>query len=123
MLIVNKKTFLAMPEGTIFAYYNPIVFEGLHVKGETISQFSDFYYQDLIGNIESTGSDDYFDKCNEAEEKNTRLKLDFECLDRDGMYDDDQLYAVYDLVDIAGLLRAILGAVNESDKLELRAII
>lgn len=35
MRIVDRKTFLAMPIGTVFSKYEPCVFGNLCIKGET----------------------------------------------------------------------------------------
>ena len=43
----------------------------------------------------------------EAEKSNQHLKLDFDCGQRDGLYDDEQMYAIYSKEEIIELSKAI----------------
>ena len=44
---------------------------------------------------------------NEFSQKINSLKLDFDICGRNGMYDDNQLYAVYEKDDIEGLINVL----------------
>ena len=104
MKIVNRQEFYKLPEGTLYSEFKPYYFGGLYIKGETLSYNnipSDFVTEDLIGNIESDNSDEYHDNIVQAVENKTSLKLDFDCAGRDGMYEEDMMYAVYEKDDIA----------------------
>jgi hypothetical protein len=108
--IVNKKEFYALPNGTLYSYYEPCVIMGLHVKKENIyysEQPCDFYYESLIGNIDTNGSDDYDDLLEDAENNKTSLKMDFNCVERDAFYNDDQLYAIYEKSDIEAFIEKL----------------
>jgi len=101
MKIVNLEEFRKLPAGTVFSKYEPCVFDGLMVKGDTWSH--DFLYQDLIGNIEADGSKQYFEKC-EQMQAGFSADLDFDCLERDGLFEKDQLFAVYEPYDLEQLI-------------------
>lgn len=97
MKILTKEEFYKCPEGTFFSLYSPCIFYGLRIKYATIYIDElpvDFYCKDLIGNIKD------FNRFCEIEEiviKNRKsIDLDFDSIDRDGIYDESQLYAVYE---------------------------
>lgn len=106
MKIVDRKTFLAMPEGTVFSKYQPCVFEEFRIKGETWG--NDFLYQSLdAGEFESSGSDDWMQKLDRAEKDGIDLPLVFDGGSRDGCFDDDQLFAVLSESDVLALIEKI----------------
>lgn len=105
MKIVNRATFLAMPEGTVFAKYEPCVFGELMIKGESL--FNDFCYQQIVDAIECAGSGDFADKLFDAQEQGKSLTMDFYCQGRDGCFDDDQLFAVWELENVRGLIHRL----------------
>lgn len=117
MKIVNKKEFYELPNGTLYSHYDPCVFSGLMIKGDTIrkrlseSPF-DFYYEDLIGNVEYDDSGEFVDTITEAKENKTVFALDFECVQRDGLYEDNALYAVYSSEEVALLSNKIQNCVG-----------
>lgn len=118
MKIVSKKEFLSCPSGTVFSFYEPCIIRGLMVKHETIYHngiATDFTYQDLIGNIDNDGSDDYFEKLLEAQKSKTDLKLDFDCIERDGLFEDDSMYAVYTLENVQGLISCLSKAIENEN--------
>ena len=43
----------------------------------------------------------------EAEEKGNSFKLDFDCGERDGLYEDEELFAVYEKEDIVNFIRKL----------------
>ena len=102
MRIVDRETFLAMPEGTVFAKYQPSVFEHLSIKGETIG--NDFYYQQIVDAVEAPNSDRWAALLDESQVSGRELEMDFETQGRDGCFDDDQLFAVFSKQDVAQLI-------------------
>lgn len=103
-----------MPSGTLFYYYEPSVFTDLSIKYDTLYDDNipnDFIRQSLNGNIKSKGSDDMDYILDDSLENGTRFELDFDLAGRDAMYDEDQLFAVYeknDLVDLIITLQKLL---------------
>lgn len=104
MKIINATEFLKMPSGTVFAKYKPCIFGDLRVKGETYDDRNDFVYAPLTLTVMNGGSDDLDDKLEDMQNNGTEEILDIEEYGRDGMYDTDQLYAVYSKDDIKQLV-------------------
>lgn len=107
MKIINKEQFLKLPEGILFNEFKPLYFNYLNVKGETWDK--DYIEMDLIGNIEADSSTEWADKVEDALESGQSLKLDFDSWGRNGMFDKDQLYAVYEQEDIDALIQFLKG--------------
>lgn len=106
MKIVNLEKFLSLPKGTVYSKYSPCCFEGLMVKDDNCNK-NDFFYQDLIGNIDNTDTGDFFFKCEQAERLGQSLKLDFEVVSRDGMFERYQLFAIYEEEDLKSLIKIL----------------
>ena len=105
MKIVNLKEFKKLPEGVLFMKYEPCYFEDLQAKGETLEH--DFLSQNITYSIDCSGSDDFSTKLFESEEIGSDILMDFDCTDRDGCFDDNQLFAVYDRRDIEMLINKL----------------
>lgn len=106
MRILTRNEFIKMPEGTVFSYYSPCIFSGLFIKDscrEYSEDSNDFLMSDIIGAIMNCSSDDYFKKCKEMEEGKS-LITDFEFSGREGLFDDSQLFAIYEKDDIKSLI-------------------
>lgn len=102
MRIVNLTEFRAMPDGTIFCKYHPCVFGELEIKGETWE--SDFLSSQLTGCVECNNSGEMFDILTDAEKSGKSFNLDLEYYGRDGLYNDEQLFAIYEPSDIKQLI-------------------
>jgi hypothetical protein len=102
MKIINLKEFLKLPPGAVFMKYTPSIFSDLMVKKETIG--NDFIYEDIQTGIESDSSGDEMDILFEAEETGKSIKMTCNTSARDGCFEDDQLFAVYEDEDIKGLI-------------------
>ena len=116
MRIVTKQEFYKLPSGTVYCHYRPIILEGLYIKGETIycdGNPCDYIETELIHTIDVSGSDEFFDKMIEAEKDSSfSMKMDFECTVRNGFYNEDQMYAIYEKKDIEGLIQALQKALE-----------
>lgn len=107
MRIVNLTEFLDLPPNTVFMKYEPCVFETLSVKGDSLS-YNDFYYSDIVDEIESSGTDEMTDTLCEAEKDSTySIKLDVDIQGRDGSFHDEQLFGVYEQKDIDNLINRL----------------
>ncbi len=113
MKIVNLETFLKLPVGTVFSNYIPQLFGGLKIKGESWPSNNDFLYQNLIGNIKCDHAGEFVEQC-EAAENNKSVDLDFYCMERNGLFDDNQLFAVYESEDLDKLIVRLATAREES---------
>lgn len=106
MRIVDRYTFIGLPAGVIFSKYEPCVFGELMIKGESIifDNGNDFYYQNIADAIACNDSGEFSDKLFDSEASGTNLSMDFECESRDGLFDKEQLFAVWSSDDVAGLV-------------------
>ena len=105
MRIVNLDEFLKLPADTLFHKYGSMCcFEGLAVKVDNIGD-RDFLYNYLNGAIKSSSSEDLESKLEKAEgDSSVSLTLDFDNIERDGLFAEEQLFAVYEKVDILDLV-------------------
>lgn len=111
MKIVNRATFLTYPAGTVFCKYRPCVFGELQVKVCNPGTWEpDFCSVQLSGDVwfqGCSGSDEYFDKIDACERGETELRPDYESSSRDGLYEEDQFFAIYDKQDIQALIEKL----------------
>jgi hypothetical protein len=111
MKIVNKQEFYKLPEGTLYSEYEPCVLNGLNVKGMNMvgldNKLIDFTLKSIIGNVYCDSSDDFVNILTDAEENKTSIKLDFDYYGRDGLYEDDALYAIYEEKDIDDFIKQL----------------
>lgn len=105
MRIVDRKTFIAMPQGTVFSKYEPCVFGELCIKGESIvwEQGDDFFVQEIAAAVNAHDSGEYADILFAAE-KGAKFSLDLNCEGRDGLFDRHQLFAVWEREDVEALI-------------------
>jgi hypothetical protein len=103
MKIVDRKTFLAMPPGVVF---NKFSFGNLGepcIKGETWG--NDFLVQ-YLDTLECDPGIEYLNTRFRLE-KGESIPLDFNCQGRDGLFEDEQLFAVWDGTDVAALIERL----------------
>jgi hypothetical protein len=103
MKIVNLTQFLALPNETLFCKYQPCAFGELEIKVENAGQI-DFVTQDLAGAIAFSDSGEFLDKLEDARENGISLPMDFDFAGRDGLFEKDQLFAVYESADVEALI-------------------
>lgn len=106
MKIVNLETFRKMPPNTLFAKYEPCVFEELEIKGETW-EYDFLVSSSLSSAIKCSGSDEFSELLDRAEKTSESLAMDFETEGRDGCFDKDQLFAVWEEADVLALIERL----------------
>jgi hypothetical protein len=109
MRIVDRKTFLAMPSGTVFSKYAPCYFEELQIKEDSYSGAVgpdpiDFWSVGIASAIKHRGSDEFLANLTAMEKKGLVIGMDFNSCTRDGCFDQDQLFAVWEIDDIYALI-------------------
>lgn len=112
MRIVNRQTFLALPAGTLYMTYVPCAFGPLLIKGDTIygeritgaETPIDHWEQGLDTIGDSTGSTQDIEILERAQQKGQSFRMDLNCESREGVYDDEQLYAIYEAADVDKLI-------------------
>ena len=105
MKIVDKQTFLKLPDQIIYSEFEGYNLKGLYVKLESRGT-NDWYYQDLIDEPltpDDTGTDHFgfvIDMFDAHQTTGTSFDLDYECRRRDGLYDHDLSFSVYQQKDL-----------------------
>lgn len=100
MRIVNRTEFLAMPTGTVFNKWKPMIFEEPCIKGETWG--NDFLVQ-YLDQLQTPDGSEYMDTLYSLE-AGTAIPMDFDSGSRDGLFDDEQLFAVWSDADVEALI-------------------
>lgn len=106
MKIVDRKTFLALPDETLFSKYEPCLFGDLTIKGETVGA-NDFLTQQICDSVRCRDSEEFDSILDNAQETGSSFEMDFYCNGRDGLFDDDQLFAVWEPADIIDLIERL----------------
>lgn len=108
MRIVDLPTFLTLPVGTVFAKYSRHHFDALSIKDESFGEHGDFWYVDLATpHFEGEGGSEGWDDILTAMASGVDSPppaLDLTTVSRDGLYDKDQLFAVYEMADVEALI-------------------
>jgi len=108
MKILTRKQFMNTPIGTVFSYYEPQCFRDLMIKQSDLSGWeTDFLYDNIIGALESESSDEYSNKCVKMEAGESVL-MDFEATSREGLFEEEQLFAVYEKEDVEKLIKRLI---------------
>ena len=102
MKIVNLEEFRALPEYTLFAKYDPCVFGELETKYETWEH--DFLCASIIDFQGNVSSEHWACILDEMEKNKSSVGLDFEHSGRDGLFEDNQMFAVFENKDIDDLI-------------------
>lgn len=113
MKIVDLKEFLYLPAGTLFAKFSPVFFGELCIKGQN-SGDRDFCAQTLL----QVDGDDVDMTLLNAMGSGESFALDLDCQGRDGIYNTEQLFAVYESQDAKQLLSGLFKAFAESSLLD-----
>lgn len=101
MRLFNRKDFLELPDGIIFAKAGKYFFHDFSVKEETLE--NDFLYIDLLS-IDNQGSDDFFEKLDKMTIDNKlSIPMNDDCA-RDGCFVVDELFLVFEKEDLNNLM-------------------
>ena len=103
MRIVSRAEFMLLPAGTLFSRYSSRVFGNLCVKCET-TDYNDFRYQRIADAIAYDDTVEFVELLDKWQETGCSVAMDFEDDKRDGVFDDAQLFAVWDREDVAALI-------------------
>lgn len=96
-----------MPAQTVFAKYEPCFFGELSVKiSDDDGWLPDFVVDSLGVTPKNESSDDYVEQCQRAEQGED-VPLDFESSCRDGLFEQDQLFAVLSNEDVQKLINRL----------------
>lgn len=105
MKIVDRKTFLTLPPGILYCKTKPCHFGDIAIKYDTWT--NDWIYQSFpYFQEESDSSDAYFEAYQKLE-KGESLTLDVDCAGRDGLYEEDEKFLIYEEKDIRILIEKL----------------
>lgn len=106
MRIVNKETFLKLPSNTLYCKYTSLgIFGELYIKLGSLS--NDWYYSEITGWPQGCDtSDDFYSKMGLAE-GGEEFSFDMEVGSRDGMYEEEEYFAVFDKEDVKALINKL----------------
>ena len=118
MRIVDRKEFLKLPENTVYSLFAPCVFDGLLIKASPANFMpNDWLYDDLICPVDADSSCASADVLLAADEDSSlSIQMDFNCTGRDGSFDQNQKFAVYEMDDIRGLIARLSDCLVEKDR-------
>lgn len=109
--IVNRDQFLKLPNGVVYSRYQSLsMFSGLEVKEETLT--NDWVYTSLMEFVDAHDSGEMADIMIKAEEEGTEFRLDVECGQRDGFFEGEEYFAIYDKEDILKLFERMKSVVE-----------
>lgn len=116
MRIVDRKTFLSLPKGSLYQKYKPAITGSINIKDDN-SGDNDWFYQAIDGvtSINCDNTTDMFVALQNAVDKGSHFDLDLDCCSRDGCYEEDQLFMIWEKKDIQMLIDRLQVAVNEAN--------
>lgn len=117
MRVVTREEFMRMPEGTLFLKGRPWAFGDLCVKGETIifnGRSMDWFYLPT-GTIEANDSGELFDRMGSMLKDGASYPLDLDCQSKDGCFDSDDVFLIYEAADIRAMVDLFGGLIARND--------
>ena len=102
MKIVNRETFLELPPGTLFSKYRHCYMEALEIKGDSLR--NDYCFQQIAEAIACTSSVQHTDLLDDMATAGLSVPVDLNCQGRDGCFEMDQLFAVWEHADVEALV-------------------
>lgn len=109
MKIVNLKTFLELPPNTLYSKFDlkNYHFDNLEIKGDSWIDSNDFFSLEIASAIEWGSQEEFWNPCEDAVENGTSLKIDLDLDTRDGFFDQDQLFAIWEPNDVNLLIERL----------------
>lgn len=102
MRIVNRAEFLKLPEGTLYSKYRTADFDLLAIKAQTTG--NDFLTMTLADAIAWDDNADFTVTCFRLEEPGVSIPVDLDFFGRDGSFEPDQMFAVWERADVLALV-------------------
>lgn len=113
MKIVDRKTFLAMPEGFVFQKFEPMIFGDIEIRNDVLQpneKFSGDYYSTELTTRPDCDVDDVFSSI----ENGTSFDMSFITQCRDAAYDVEEKFAVWERKDVEGLIERLQRSLDEA---------
>ena len=96
MRIINRKEFMDMPEGTVFMKYEPHIFGSIYIK---VGNVHDDFIFDRLDDMDDEGYD--------LIDEDKSFEFDLHYTGRDGMFNKEQLFCVYENKDVIQLIERL----------------
>lgn len=105
MKIVDRKTFLQMPAGTVYCQAEmPFSWEGIRIKHDTCHfQTEDLagdWFESALTDIESSDFGQLFERWEDMLENGASYPIDLETSGRDGLFMENSIFMVYEREDL-----------------------
>lgn len=110
MRIYNREEFLKLPAGTIYGKGKPWFFDGVNVKGDTTG--NDWGYLNPLW-VEAEDTGEAIDRLTGMLERGESQPME-DSFGRDGCYDEDDIFLVFERADLDQLRDWIDGAISVS---------
>ena len=105
MRIVNLTEFLQQPKGTLFIKFEDSIFTSPLLVLDTVVKNNDYYYINITRSIDW---DELDNNTNDNIVDSTQsFNIETDGVQRDGTYDKDQLFAIYEKEDIKKILQKL----------------
>jgi len=105
MKILNREEFLKLPSGTVYVKYEPYCFGDLCIKHQSYE--NDWIYVPLSEFDNCDDMDDMMEKLDDMRDKARSIPELFDCTQRDGLFEQNQLFAIYELKDVITLINVL----------------
>jgi hypothetical protein len=116
MRIVSRAELMSMPEGTVYSNFEPDIFSGLHVTGGPCGP--DFLTCSLLTQFVGEDSSEHFHAICDRLVKGESVPLEFgESFGREGLFDHEMVYAVWEKSDLNRLADLLLQLANPEKEL------
>lgn len=112
MKIYRRKEFLTLPEGVLFCKGKPWYWETPCIKGDTLTNTTvgDFSERQLCW-VDANDSGEAFNRLDLMLETGASFPME-EAYGRDGCFDEEDLFLVFEKADIAELVRLLATAAD-----------
>lgn len=118
MKIVNRDQFLSMRKEVLYSKYEPCWFDSLSIKG-TADNNNDFTCLSIADALECQSSEDFWETLKIAEQEGHSISMDFDCFARDGLFEDKQLFAVWEKQDVLLLIEKLENIVTNMEDINI----
>ena len=114
MRIVTLDEFLKLPPNTVFQKYEPCWFDELEIKMDSAPQTRDFYAQSVTGQIDCGSCADMFEQLDRAQASGESVDMHFHTECRDGLFNENQLFAVWERDDVEALIARLQETLSDN---------
>lgn len=112
MKILNRSQFMELPSGVLYQKYEPQCFGELAIKWDSLT--TDFVSVDVSAtSFVAQCSNNWAELIDGAQYEGKSVAIDFDCASRDGCFDQDQLFAVWELADVKHLMATLGGLIDK----------